>query len=43
MGLQDLTSQGKELSREQRRDLVKKKVGRVQEKLDALKKEADDL
>lgn len=43
MDLQDLTTQGKELSREQRRDLVKKKVGRVEEKLIALKKAADDL
>ena len=41
MGTADLVKVGKELSREQRRALVKKKVGRVEEKLQALKAKAE--
>lgn len=43
--LNDVVQKGKELNREERRKMVKKKVGRVQEKLKALeaKAEADGL
>jgi hypothetical protein len=37
LGLKDVMQAGKELNREQRRSMVKKKVGRVEEKLNELK------
>lgn len=37
MGLKDIMQKGKELNREQKRSLMKRKVGRVEEKLNKLK------
>lgn len=37
LGLSDVMQKGKELNREQKRSLVKRKVGRVEEKLNKLK------
>ena len=41
MGLKDLVQVGKDLSREQRREQVKKKKSRVEEKLAELKKQQE--
>ena len=37
LGLKDVMQSGKELNKEKRRSMVKRKVGRVEEKLNALK------
>jgi hypothetical protein len=37
LGLQDVMQKGKELNRETKRSMVKKKIGRVEEKLNQLK------
>lgn len=41
MKTSDIMQRGKELSREQKRSMVKKKVSRVEEKLNALKEAAE--
>lgn len=43
VGLTDLLQRGKELSREQRREQLKKKKSRVEEKLKELKKQAENM
>ena len=42
MGLKDIMQKGKELNKEQKRSLVKRKVGRVEEKLNKLKAAEED-
>ena len=41
LGLKDVMQAGKELNKEKRRSMVKKKVGRVEEKLNALKAKSE--
>ena len=43
LGLSDVMQKGKELNRENKRALVKKKVGRVEEKLNQLKEKAAEM
>ena len=42
MGLTDIMQKGKELNRDNKRNIVKKKIGRVEQKLNQLKAKEDD-
>lgn len=43
LGLNDVMQKGKELNRENKRAIVKKKLGRVEEKLNQLKEKAAEM
>ena len=42
MGLTDIMQKGKELNRDNKRNIMKKKIGRVEQKLNQLKAKEDD-